>query len=201
MGLITTTLTALISLTTLALAESPAGTPRINSVSYSGSGCPQTQAKFSGSLNNPTLTFNRFAIEYPNTVNRTANCQVHLQAKGVSAGWQVSVKDTFVDGHVTLDPGAALDYFSTVYYSANADNAIEKQQVTSKGTLSNEGSSKIDKAITLQNHFNSRAWSSCTTSSDDGFGILNINFRGALRNEKSYFEATSETWDFEWRRC
>ncbi|CCC07875.1 hypothetical protein SMACR_01440 [Sordaria macrospora] len=196
MGPITTTLTTLLSLTTLALAESPAGTPRINSISYSGSGCPQTQAKFSGSLNDPTLTFNHFAIEYPNTVNRTANCQVHLQAKGVSAGWQVSIKDTFVDGHVTLDPGAALDYFSTVYYSSSADDAV-----TSKGTLSNDGSSRIDKAVTLQNHFNARAWSSCTTSSDDGFGILNINFRGALRNEKSYFEATSETWDLDWRRC
>ncbi|EGO51976.1 hypothetical protein NEUTE1DRAFT_55917 [Neurospora tetrasperma FGSC 2508] len=197
MGTITSTLTStLLFLTTIALAESPAGTPRINSISYSGSGCPQTQARFSGSLDDPTLTFNHFAIEYPNTVNRTANCQVHVQAQGVSAGWQVSVKDTFVDGHVTLDPGATLDYFSTVYFSSSADDSA-----TSKGQLSNDGSSRIDKAVTLQNHFTDKAWSSCTTSSNDGFGILNINFRGALRNEKSYFEATSETWDFEWRRC
>lgn len=125
MGTITSTLTStLLFLITLALAESPAGTPRINSISYSGSGCPHTQAWFSGSLDNPTLTFNHFAIEYPNTVNRTANCQVHVQAQGVSAGWQVSVKDTFVDGHVTLDPGATLDYFSTVYFSSGADDSV-----------------------------------------------------------------------------
>ena len=125
MGPITTALTTLISLTAVVVADaSPAGTPRINSISYSGSGCPQTQAKFTGNLDNPTLAFNSFTIVYPSTANRTANCQVHLQAKGVSAGWQVAVKDTFVDGHVILDPGAALDYFSTVYYSSTADHAV-----------------------------------------------------------------------------
>jgi hypothetical protein len=31
---------------------------------------------------------------------------------------------------------------------------------------------------------------------------MNINFRGALTGDgKAYFEANTEEWDLEWRRC
>lgn len=60
----------------------------------------------------------------------------------------------------------------------------------------------MNQAVTLVSEAGgSKVWSPC--SGNDGYtGILNVNFRGALSGSgKAYFEALSENWDVEWRRC
>ncbi|KAK0624870.1 hypothetical protein B0T17DRAFT_531332 [Bombardia bombarda] len=168
--------------------------PRIASISYSGNGCPR-DPKFSGDLNDPTLTFNNFAASYPGT-NQTLNCEAHIQTTGGS-GWQLALKDNYVKSHVVLSPGTCLDFYTTVFYSASA-----AKTATAKGRLSNKaGASTIDQTVTLHNTV-SPVWSPCSDSSGS-IGILNINFRGALTGDgsKAYFEALSENLDFEWKQC
>jgi hypothetical protein len=53
-------------------------TPRITSITFSGSGCAR-DPRFSGNFNNPSVTFTDFAAASPGA-NQTLNCEVHLQA-------------------------------------------------------------------------------------------------------------------------
>lgn len=106
----------------LIAADTPASQPRITSVQYSGNGCPNDASR-SGSFNDPTFTYNRFAAVLPG-VNQTVNCEIHVQAAGASAGWQVALSDVNIDGHLVLDQGTRLDYYTTVYYSENAGSTV-----------------------------------------------------------------------------
>ncbi|KAL2255217.1 hypothetical protein VTK26DRAFT_3850 [Humicola hyalothermophila] len=44
-----------------------------------------------------------------------------------------------------------------------------------------------------------------STNGSGNIGILNVNFRGALagnsNDDRAYFEALTQEWDLEWRRC
>jgi hypothetical protein len=106
----------------LASADSPASQPRITSVKYSGNGCPNDAAR-SGGFNDPTFSYNRFAASLPG-VNQTLNCEIHVQAVGATAGWQVALSDVNVNGHLVLDKGTRLDYFTTVYFSEDAADTV-----------------------------------------------------------------------------
>jgi len=103
-------------------ADSPPSLPHITSVQYSGSGCPNNAAR-SGDFNSPTFKYNNFAAAYPGT-NQTLNCEVHLQASGGSAGWQVALSQVNINGHLVLDPGMNLDYYTQAYYSQDAANTV-----------------------------------------------------------------------------
>lgn len=103
-------------------ADSPPSLPRITSVQYSGNGCPNNGAR-SGDFNSPTFKYNNFAAASPGT-NQTVNCEVHLQASGGSAGWQVALSHVNVNGHLVLDPGMSLDYYTQAYFSENAANTV-----------------------------------------------------------------------------
>ncbi|KAM7200188.1 protein of unknown function (DUF4360) domain containing protein [Naviculisporaceae sp. PSN 640] len=175
-------------------ADAPADLPKISSITYSGSGCIK-DPKYSGSLNDPTFTYSNFAATYPGS-NRTLNCEVHINLVGGSPGWQFALSSNNVKGHVVLPAGASLDYFTQVFFSQNAAKTS-----TAKGTFDNTGSGTVDQTVTLRNNLASnKVWSGCT--SDGGPGILNVNFRGALSSDtKAYFEAFTENWDIEWRRC
>lgn len=87
----------------------------------------------------------------------------------------------------------------------DADHKVRdqtKQQDTIRGQIENDGSTTINKPVTLVSSAGEdKVWSPCTGS--DGYtGIMNVNFRGRLAGEgKAYFEALSESWDLEWRRC
>lgn len=102
-------------------AAAPAVAPKITSITYSGSGCVK-DPKFSGSFTDPTLTFSNFAAALPG--NQTVNCQVHIQASGASAGWQVAVNRNVVKGHVVLTPGTSLTHYTTVYFSQDAARTV-----------------------------------------------------------------------------
>lgn len=77
-----------------------------------------------------------------------------------------------------------------------------KQQSTSRGSFDNDGKSTLDQSVTLRNNLSgNKVWSACTGDSNAP-GILNVNFRGALSADgKAYFEAFTENWELEWRRC
>ncbi|KAK3938734.1 hypothetical protein QBC46DRAFT_264707 [Diplogelasinospora grovesii] len=177
------------------LVTADPATPRITSITYSGNGCPNNPDR-SGDFNGPTFAYRRFVAAYPGT-NQTVNCEVHIQATGASAGWQVALSDNWIKGHVVLDPGTQLDYWTTSYFSQDAANTG-----TVQNKIVNNGASTTDQAVTLhQDCAASRVWSLCI--GDDGSpGILNVNFRGALSGGgKGYFEVFTESWDFDWRRC
>ena len=76
-------------------------------------------------------------------------------------------------------------------------------QSTLSGTASNDGSTTVSRSVTLVSQANSNelVWSPCTGS--DGYtGIMNVNFRGVLNGDtRAYFEAQTETWELQWRRC
>ncbi|KAK4098789.1 hypothetical protein N658DRAFT_517764 [Parathielavia hyrcaniae] len=176
-------------------APTPGTAPQITSITYSGSGCHK-DPKFSGSFDDPTVTFHHFAASLPGA-NQTVNCQVHLQAKGASPGWQVALKSNKVKGHLVLRPGTTLTYYTTVFFSQDAAKTD-----TMAGSLSNKGDKTYNEAVTLVAKADgTKVWSPCTGS--DGYtGIMNINFRSVLAGEgRAYFEANTEAWDVEWRRC
>ncbi|KAH8905223.1 hypothetical protein BR93DRAFT_970031 [Coniochaeta sp. PMI_546] len=178
----------------LTAADTPASQPRITSVQYSGNGCPNDASR-SGSFNDPTFTYNRFAAVLPG-VNQTVNCEIHVQAAGASAGWQVALSDVNIDGHLVLDQGTRLDYYTTVYYSENAGSTT-----TARQHISNTGGSTLDYPVTLHQDITKPVWSDCI-GGDGSPGILNVNFRGALTGSgHAYFEVFTENWDFIWRRC
>ncbi|KAJ9164837.1 hypothetical protein NKR19_g1080 [Coniochaeta hoffmannii] len=195
MGALTTLAVALVALyTPLAAADGPASQPTITSVQYSGNGCPD-DAKRTGGFSDPTFTYNRFAASLPGQ-NQTVNCEVHVQAAGASSGWQVALSNVNVNGHLVLDEGTSLDYYTTVFYSENAGTTT-----TAKRTISNTGPGKLDYPVTLHQTIKSPAWSKCT-GGDGSPGILNVNSRSALRGDgHGYFEVFNQNWDFVWRRC
>lgn len=105
-----------------AAADTPASQPKITSIRYSGNGCPDDASR-SGTFNDPTFSYNRFTAVLPGT-NQTVNCEIHVQAAGASAGWQVALSDVNIDGHLVLDQGTRLDYYTTVFYSENAATTV-----------------------------------------------------------------------------
>ncbi|KAL2180653.1 uncharacterized protein P884DRAFT_237538 [Thermothelomyces heterothallicus CBS 202.75] len=178
----------------VAVAADPA-TPKISSISFSGNGC-LNDPKFSGNFDVPCLTFSNFAAALPGN-NKTVNCQVHLQTQGATPGWQVALKSNVVKGHVVLSPGTTLTHYTTVFFSQDASNTD-----TFSNTIENKGTTTINKPVTLVgNADGGKVWSPCT-GSDGSTGIMNVNFRGALAGDgEAYFEANTEEWDLEWRKC
>lgn len=175
--------------------QAPAALPRISSISFSGNGCIKDPQHYGG-FSDPTFKFNSFAASLPGT-SRTLNCEVHIVATGASPGWQVALASNNVKGHVVLAPGTQLDYFTTVFFSEAASKTG-----TVRGRISNSGEGTINQPVTLvSNTGANKVWSQCT-GGDGSPGILNVNFRGALTGDgKAYFEANTESWDLEWRRC
>jgi hypothetical protein len=106
----------------LTAASVVAADPRITSIQFSGNGCPNA-ATFSGSYNSPCVTFNDFTVSLPG-INKTLNCQAHIQATGADAGWQVALSSSTVKGRVALSPGTSLNYYTTVYFSQNAGDSV-----------------------------------------------------------------------------
>ncbi|KAK0663900.1 hypothetical protein QBC41DRAFT_23595 [Cercophora samala] len=200
MGLLTTATALLVAAASVVNADvaaapaAPAAIPRITSLTFSGPGCVR-DPKHTGGLSDPTFSFSNFASSLPGTT-RTLNCQAHLQATGASPGWQVAVKTNVVKGNVYLTPGTSLDYFTTVFFSQDA-----AKTGTVRGHIA-ANEKTIDQAVTLvSNTGANKVWSPCT-GSDGSIGILNVNFRSVLNGDsKAYFEALTENWDLEWRKC
>lgn len=208
--------------------DTPSSLPRVTSIQYSGSGCPSSAPGVDklGSWDDLAFRLNNFEVSLLNAADSTANCEVHLQVSGCSAGWQVGIKDVYVNGHLVLDPGAELDFYVTSFWSQDAAKTVSHPQhvkltqerkgadrshkVTVKGTIENDSSNRIDEVATAHAVIpNSRVvWSPCSSSSGD-IGILNVNFRAALQadgSQSGYFGKGSDTtatesWGYVWRRC
>ncbi|KAI3331341.1 hypothetical protein F4824DRAFT_293218 [Ustulina deusta] len=187
-------------------ARDPTAQPHITSLSYSGNGCPSSSPaveRTGAGFGDIGFRLNGFQASLPGIETSSANCQVHLQATGCSAGWQVGIQSATINGHLVLDPSASVTWYLTSYWSENA--AVTN---TISGTISNTGSSRLDQDMTRSANAGAVAWSPCAAA--DGFlGILNVNFRVALDapgNQYGYFGkganmATAESWSYVWRQC
>lgn len=112
--------------------DAPSSLPRVTSIQYSGSGCPSSAPGVDqlGSWDDLAFRLNNFEVSLPNAVDSTANCQVHLQVSGCSAGWQVGIKDVYVNGHLVLDPGVELDFYVTNFWSQDAAKTVSLPEMT-----------------------------------------------------------------------
>lgn len=108
-----------------ALDVAPDSLPKFSSVQYSGSGCPSSAPGVvrTGAFADPAFRLNGFEAKVPDGTS-SVNCQVHIEASGASAGWQVGLDSVSVRGHLVLDPGATLDWFVTSFFSQDADRTV-----------------------------------------------------------------------------
>ncbi|KAL8388917.1 hypothetical protein RB595_009020 [Gaeumannomyces hyphopodioides] len=205
---LTVLLAALAPLAASAPSPSPADVeveapPRWSDIKFSGNGCPQGHApkltyEDGNSLETPiTLTFGgRFrASTTPDKTNRMSACQIHISTRSSGGkGWQLALSDVWAEGKGSLAPKASLEYYSTVFFSADA----EKTQ-TLDGALKNTKDSSI--SVPLEVHSSpgdNSLWSAC---SSDGH-IANVIFRIVLPDKgTSNFEVSSEKLAFKWKRC
>ena len=190
-------LSSLTVLATAALvAAQPPSLPTISGLKFSGSGCPQnSNLKWTGNLDELTLRYSEFSAKTPG--DATANCQVHIQTTGGTAGWQYSLKSTTVKGSASLDPGATLTVFTTVFFSEDAATSPSISK-----SLENKEKNTISGDVRVFTDFSDKpVWSKCNTSGG-GTGLFNVNTRGALTGgNKASFSAYSQNWELNWRRC
>ncbi|KAK8010489.1 hypothetical protein PG990_009454 [Apiospora arundinis] len=189
----------------LVARDGPSSMPHITSVQYSGDGCPSSAPAVdkSGGFDDLSFRLNAFSVSSADVYSSTANCEVHVQASGASAGWQVGVSDVYVRGRLILDPGAQMDFYVTTFWSQSAANTV-----TVRGNLKNTGGSRSDQIATAHGSIpgDRVAWGPCTGSSGD-IGILNVNFRTALQGGAygsfggKGSDSAVESWDYVWRRC
>ncbi|RYP11360.1 hypothetical protein DL765_007790 [Monosporascus sp. GIB2] len=188
----------------------PASMPHITSVTYSGTGCPSSSPGVvrSGGFAEPAFRLSEFEARAPDGA-QTVNCQVHVQAAGASPGWQLGLESVTVRGHVVLDPGAAVDYYVTSFFSQDADRTV-----TVKGTIPNDGNGRLDRDVVSTTRIpgSSIVWGPCTREGSGDVGMLNVNFRVALQtgggSRYAYFgrggadnALPAESWTYAWRRC
>ncbi|CAJ2512350.1 Uu.00g053650.m01.CDS01 [Anthostomella pinea] len=183
-----------VSLTTLSPRDTPAALPRVASISYSGNGCPSSAPEVDklGSWSDLAFQMNAFDAQIPGGTTSSTNCEVHVQAIGCSAGWQVGVKDVYVKGHLVLDPGAELDYYVTSFWSEDAG-----ADVTVSGSVPNTGMTRLDEDVTAHTSIpeDQVVWSQCS-GTDGALGLLNVNFRVALLadgDQYGYFGKDADT--------
>lgn len=111
-------------------ARDPAAQPHITSVSYSGSGCPSSSPaveRTGAGFDDIGFKLNGFSASLPGIENANTNCQVHLQATGCSAGWQVGIQSATIKGHLILDPSASITWYLQSYWSENAGTTVGTQ--------------------------------------------------------------------------
>ena len=106
----------------LVMSDTPANIPRISSISFSGNGCP-AEPQWAGGFDNLMISYNQFNAKLPGE-KANLNCQVHLQGTGGSPGWQVALRETWVQGHLVLAPGTKLDYWSSAFFSQDAGRTV-----------------------------------------------------------------------------
>lgn len=181
----------------LVAADVPPSIPQIKSIAFSGNGCKATP-KYSGGLNDLKISYTTFAGRIPaDGSGSSANCEVNIQASGGTPGWQFALQDLWATGHVWLQPGTSLDYYTTAYFSQSA-----AATGTDRDKYTNSGGDTVNEDVTLHSNFaGKQVWSPCLGS--DGYtGIFNVNFRGALIGDnRASFETYNQRWALEWRRC
>ncbi|KAI2611904.1 hypothetical protein GGR54DRAFT_334293 [Hypoxylon sp. NC1633] len=189
-------------------SEAPFSPPIIESVSFSGNGCPQSGGfkQISGGWQHFAFTLPDFAASYGGSKPKSVNCQAHMNLAGGEPGWQVALKDVWTQGFLELEPDVKLSQYITTYYSQDAADTISTVQ-----TVTNPSGSTLAKDITIHSSIpkESVIWSHCT-GSDGDVGILNVNFRIAFTSTSDaaygYFgggknSTVKERWGWTWRQC
>ncbi|KAK0751787.1 hypothetical protein B0T18DRAFT_317207 [Schizothecium vesticola] len=194
MGFITNFAVLATALVPTLVLAAPPSIPTISKLTFSGPGCTQgSNLKWSGNLDELTVRYSEFAARNPG--DGTSNCQIHIQTTGGTAGWQYALKSTELKGSASLDAGATLTVFTSVYFSEDASNTA-----TVSSSLANTEKKTIGGDVRVFSDFSSKPiWSAC--NSDGGTGLFHVNTRGALTDAKSTFNANTQTWELKWRRC
>ena len=123
MGFITNIAVLATALVPSLVLASPPSLPTINKISFSGNGCTQgSNPKWSGNLDELTVKYSEFTARYPGEA--TSNCQIHITTTGGTAGWQYAIASTELKGSASLEAGATLTAFTSVYFSADASNTV-----------------------------------------------------------------------------
>ncbi len=216
----------------------PPAMPRESSVVTSGNGCPAGSTDLVAPINtkNSTwsdwrLTFHRFAAaDRPgNDTQKNANCQVHISISTGPAGWQVAVKALTVRSAAYLSPGSSLAATGTTaaFLSAGGDGDVIPRVTRTVNYTNNQLESVTGPLVVRFEFGDSGPWSSCM-GGDAAGGLLNINFRVAVRRAaaaaaaaavaaaqdsatfgaavvdaatNSTTAATEEVLEWIWRRC
>jgi len=110
----------------LVLSATPDALPQIKSITFSGNGCP-SDPKWSGGFNDLSVSYGEFGARLPGD-RSTVACQVHIQGTGGSPGWQVALKETWVTGHVWLQPNTKLEFLTTSFFSQDAARTVRTAQ-------------------------------------------------------------------------
>lgn len=108
-----------LPLLTLAAPPSP---PRITSLVFSGTGCPNSSG--SVKIDSSTLSDSANVSFSQLTGDSTDNCGIHIQSSGGSAGWQVALSQITYEGNVVLRGNSQLDTYTQVFWSENAGNTV-----------------------------------------------------------------------------
>lgn len=154
---------------------------QIQSATFSGNGCPQGTVSTSISDDKTVITFgfDQFQTYIGPSISPTQkskNCQLHLNLK-YPGGFQFSVLDSTFHGYAQLDPGVTGTFYSTYYFSQDAQATTTTQTSITGGGIWQNGQvyTKNDKIPTA-----SYIYSPCGAN-----GILNINNRIALTSTNS----------------
>ncbi|KAL2022974.1 hypothetical protein VTK56DRAFT_4189 [Thermocarpiscus australiensis] len=154
---------------------------QIESASFSGNGCPQGSVSTSLSDDKTVITFGFDLFQTYigpgiSITERSKNCQLHLSLK-YPGGFQFSVVESTYHGYAQLEPGVTGTFYSTYYFSQDAQATTTTQTSISGGGIWEEGQvyTKADQIPTA-----SYIYSPCGSS-----GILNVNNRIALTSSNS----------------
>ncbi|KAM7188392.1 protein of unknown function (DUF4360) domain containing protein [Naviculisporaceae sp. PSN 640] len=180
---------------------------QIQSVSFSGNGCPQGSVSTSISPDKTVITFgfDRFQTYIGPGISpseKTKNCQLHLNLK-YPGGFQFSVVESTYHGYAQLDKGVTGTFYSTYYFSQDASATTTTQTSIAGGGIWANGQvyTKADKIPTA-----SYIYSPCGAS-----GILNVNNRIALTSTNATASGTltdddatvsfTQQVNLNWRTC
>ncbi|KAF9737586.1 hypothetical protein PMIN06_007830 [Paraphaeosphaeria minitans] len=170
----------------------PEHAPKITSLKFSGSGCPNdsgsVKALYGEIGDAPAFTFSQLRGD------DTGNCELHIQSTGGSQGWQVAVKEVAYQGNVQLSSGSQLDTITQAYWSEHAaDTSVLK------GTIACAGPDLKD-YVTVKSSTTNLKWSKCT-GADGNPGILNVNVRPVVQGISGAYDIKQATWGLQWRKC
>ncbi|KAK3290304.1 uncharacterized protein B0H64DRAFT_378833 [Chaetomium fimeti] len=154
---------------------------QIVAATFSGNGCPQGSVSTNISPDKTVITFgfDKFQTYIGpgiSPIERSKNCQLHLSLK-YPGGFQFSVLESTYHGYAQLEKGVTGNFYSTYYFSQDAQATTTTQTSISGGGIWEQGQvyTKADQIPTA-----SYIFSPCGAN-----GILNINNRIALTSSNS----------------
>jgi len=108
------------------VADVPPSLPKLISVTMSGNGCSGGSSVIRGT-DNMSFTMVGFNVYHANgskAIDRSRNCQAHINLGAATEGWQVAMAGVRVHGYANVSAGGTLvtsidTYWSTVNSTVN----------------------------------------------------------------------------------